>query len=172
MFSALVGKETKTELLDATQALKLRGVDQSHHQLAFIGVGLQTNDVMNWIAIDAFRHCANLNRERRAWRKLVYKIYMIFRIKPYRRRRASQLDLRLAFLDFPIFLYLNYSPCPGPRELTLRILRESPKLACGHGICQKPARRRLFIAARFGILFGAVKKRVFFTGGAASLSSS
>jgi hypothetical protein len=25
---------------------------------------LQTNDVVNWIAIDAFRHCANLSRTR------------------------------------------------------------------------------------------------------------
>jgi hypothetical protein len=23
---------------------------------------LQTNDVVNWIAVDAFGHCANLNR--------------------------------------------------------------------------------------------------------------
>src|SRR5215216_2541150 len=66
MFRALVSVETKTELLDAAQALKLLGVDQSHHQLAFIGVSLQTDDVVNWIAIDAFRHCANINRTERA----------------------------------------------------------------------------------------------------------
>jgi hypothetical protein len=51
-------------LLDAAQALKLRGVDQSHHQLSFIGVCLETDDVVNWIAIDAFSHCANLNRRK------------------------------------------------------------------------------------------------------------
>ena len=62
MFRALVSVETETELLDAAQTLKLRSVDQSHHQLAFIGVSLETDDVVNWIAIDAFRHCANINR--------------------------------------------------------------------------------------------------------------
>jgi hypothetical protein len=30
---------------------------------------LQTDDVVNWIAIDAFSHCANLNR-----RKMIAKI--------------------------------------------------------------------------------------------------
>jgi hypothetical protein len=54
-------------LLDATQTLKLRSVNQSHHQLAFIGISLETDDVVNWIAIDAFRHCANLNTLLPAW---------------------------------------------------------------------------------------------------------
>src|SRR6185295_15455122 len=65
MFRALISVETETELLDAAQTLKLRSVDQSHHQLAFIGISLETNDVVNWIAIDAFRHCANINRTER-----------------------------------------------------------------------------------------------------------
>jgi hypothetical protein len=43
-------------LFDATQSLKLRRVDQAHHQLAFIRICLQANDVVNWIAVDAFRH--------------------------------------------------------------------------------------------------------------------
>ena len=63
MFRALVREETETELFDTAQTLKLRSVDQSHHQLAFIGVSLETNDVMNWIAIDAFRHWANISRQ-------------------------------------------------------------------------------------------------------------
>src|SRR5690349_13951725 len=62
MFGALICEKTKAELLDATQTLKLRGIDQAHHQFAFIRVSLQTNDVVNWIAVDAFGHCANLNR--------------------------------------------------------------------------------------------------------------
>ena len=71
MLRALVGVETETELLDAAQTLKLRSVDQSHHQLAFIGISLETNDVVNWIAIDAFRHCANINRQMRAGSQVV-----------------------------------------------------------------------------------------------------
>ena len=65
MFRTLVGVETETELLDAAQTLKLGSVDQSHHQLPFIGISLETDDVVNWIAIDAFRHCANINRTER-----------------------------------------------------------------------------------------------------------
>src|SRR5215203_6453745 len=67
MFRALISVETETELLDAAQTLKLRSVDQSHHQLAFIGISLETDDVVNWIAIDAFRHCANINRQTLDW---------------------------------------------------------------------------------------------------------
>ena len=67
MFRALVSVETETELLDAAQTLKLRSVDQSHHQLAFIGISLETDDVVNWITIDAFRHWANINRQALGW---------------------------------------------------------------------------------------------------------
>src|SRR6185369_17107428 len=113
MFRALVSIETKTELLDAAQTLKLRSVDQPHHQLAFIGISLETNDVVNWIAIDAFRHCANINRQRRSWSQVVLqdlhdfsglscKISNSFPAHPHR-------CLRLIFLDFPIFLDLNRS---------------------------------------------------------------
>src|SRR5215212_6049513 len=56
MLRALVRVETKTELFDAAQALKLGSINQSHHQLAFVGISLQTDDIVNWIAIDAFRH--------------------------------------------------------------------------------------------------------------------
>ena len=55
MFCALIGVESEPELLDAPQSLKLRRVDQTHHQLAFIRVGAKANDVVNGIAIDAFR---------------------------------------------------------------------------------------------------------------------
>ena len=54
MLCALVGEETQTKLFDATKALKLRGIDQPHHQLTFIGVSAQSNYVVNWIAIDSF----------------------------------------------------------------------------------------------------------------------
>ena len=47
-------------MFDATQSLELRRIDQSHHQLAFVGIGLQPNDVVNWIAIDAFSHYNDL----------------------------------------------------------------------------------------------------------------
>ena len=56
MLRALVSVESESELLDASQSLKFRRVDQTHHQLAFVGVGAKTNDVMNRIAIDSFGH--------------------------------------------------------------------------------------------------------------------
>src|SRR6266536_3143891 len=55
---ALVGIETETELLNASQSLKFGRVDQTHHQLAFICVGAKANDVVNRIAIDSFGHAA------------------------------------------------------------------------------------------------------------------
>src|SRR4029079_5294721 len=111
MLCALISEETETELLDAAQTLKLRSVDQSHHQLAFIGISLETDDVVNWIAIDAFRHCANINRQSPSWEEnrlqdspdfsgLMCKFSNSLPVQPHR-------CLRLIFLDFPIFLDLN-----------------------------------------------------------------
>jgi len=54
MLSALVGEKTQTKLFDATKSLKLRGIDQPHHQLTFFRVSAQSNYVVNWIAIDSF----------------------------------------------------------------------------------------------------------------------
>ena len=56
MFRALISVETQTELFDASQSLKLRRVDQTHHQLAFVCIGAKANDVVDRIAIDSFRH--------------------------------------------------------------------------------------------------------------------
>ena len=56
MFRALIGIEAQAELLDASQSLKLARVDQTHHQLAFIGIGAKANDVVDRIAIDSFGH--------------------------------------------------------------------------------------------------------------------
>src|SRR6266436_5462169 len=53
VFCSLVGVQTKTQLLDATQSLKIRRVDQTNHQSAFGAVVAQRNDVMNRIAIDS-----------------------------------------------------------------------------------------------------------------------
>src|SRR4051794_27544554 len=110
MLRALVREETKTELLDAAQTLKLRSVDQSHHQLAFIGIGLQTNDVVNWIAIDAFRHCANINRTERGSAGSTSLKSLFMEGDPGAAAFGSVRPLRLKFLDFPIFLDLNGSP--------------------------------------------------------------
>src|SRR5882724_3513081 len=60
VFRALVGVEPEAQLLDASQPLKLRCVDQVHDQGAFVVVGAKPNDVVNWIAIDSFRHGAIL----------------------------------------------------------------------------------------------------------------
>jgi hypothetical protein len=54
MLCALVSVEPESELLDASQSLKFRRVDQTPHQLAFVGIGAKANDVMNRIAIDSF----------------------------------------------------------------------------------------------------------------------
>ena len=53
VFCSLVGIETKAQLLDATQPLKIRRVDQTNHQPAFGAVVAQRNDVMNRIAINS-----------------------------------------------------------------------------------------------------------------------
>ena len=62
VFRALISVESEAELFDASQSLKFRRVDQTHHQLAFDRVGAKTNDVVNRIAIDSFRQ--NLFSER------------------------------------------------------------------------------------------------------------
>jgi hypothetical protein len=43
------------------------------------------------------------------------------------------------FLDFPIFLDLIEQGGPIAATLSLRILSESSKKACGHGNCEIPA---------------------------------
>src|SRR5215203_5530231 len=73
--------------------------------------------------------------------KSFYEIYRIF--------RNEQACVRLRFLDFPIFLDSNSIADPIQSLLTLRILRESSKLVCGHGICQTPAGRSLFLSRSF-----------------------
>src|SRR5712671_5793823 len=50
---ALVSVQTQAKLLDATQPLKLRRVDQTNHQLAFGAVVAQRNDVVDRIAINS-----------------------------------------------------------------------------------------------------------------------
>jgi hypothetical protein len=82
VFRALVCIETKTELLDATQALKFCGINQAHHQLTFVRVGLQPDDVVNGIAVNAFCHCG----------------------PKYITAASGNQRERLKFLDFPIFL--------------------------------------------------------------------
>ena len=52
----LIGVERKPQLLDAAQTLKLGRVDQTHHQLSFAAIGAKTDDVMDRIAVDTFRH--------------------------------------------------------------------------------------------------------------------
>lgn len=55
MLSSLVSVEAESELLDTSESLEFRSVNQTHHQFAFIGVRAKANDVVNGIAIDAFR---------------------------------------------------------------------------------------------------------------------
>jgi hypothetical protein len=57
---ALVSVKAEPELFDAPQALKLNRVNQAHHQLTLAIVGAKANDVVNWIAIDSFRHFGGL----------------------------------------------------------------------------------------------------------------
>src|SRR5829696_2717891 len=115
MFSALVSIKPETELLDASQTLKLRSVNQPHHQLAFIRVSLKTDDVVNWIAVDAFGHCANINREMRGWRKVVLPDLQDFSgltCRPCLNLvnlstavfEESPARISVEILDFPIFL--------------------------------------------------------------------
>src|SRR5882672_1755509 len=52
---SLVGVQIKAKLLDATQPLKFRRVDQTNHQPAVCAVVAQRNDVVNRIAINSLR---------------------------------------------------------------------------------------------------------------------
>ena len=56
MLGSLISVETKSKLFDATQALKLRRVDQSNHQLALGVIVTQRNDVVDGIAVDSLWH--------------------------------------------------------------------------------------------------------------------
>ena len=53
VLGSLVGIQTKAKLLDATQPLKFRRVDQTNQQPAFCAVVAQRDDVMNRIAVDS-----------------------------------------------------------------------------------------------------------------------
>src|SRR6266540_4938981 len=66
---ALVGIESETELLNASQSLKFGRVDQTHHQLAFVGIGAKANDVVDRIAIDSFRHWQVVNTRKKVERQ-------------------------------------------------------------------------------------------------------
>jgi hypothetical protein len=48
-----IGIKAKPKLLDATQALKLGRIDQAHHQLSFVGIGAEADNVVDRIPIDA-----------------------------------------------------------------------------------------------------------------------
>src|SRR6266536_4254956 len=56
MFGALIGIKAETELLDAPQTLELRCIDQTDHQSSVVCDQIQTNDVVDRIAIDSFGH--------------------------------------------------------------------------------------------------------------------
>ena len=58
MLRALICVEAKPKLLNATQPLKFRRVDQPNHQLPFGAVVAQRNDVVDWIAIDSLGQLA------------------------------------------------------------------------------------------------------------------
>src|SRR5436853_7811060 len=51
MLCALICIKGEAQLLDTTQALKLRRVNQARHQLSFVCVGTKTNDVVDRVAV-------------------------------------------------------------------------------------------------------------------------
>lgn len=53
MLCALISVETETELLDATEPLKFRRVDQANHEPALGIVLAQGNNVVDGIAVDS-----------------------------------------------------------------------------------------------------------------------
>jgi hypothetical protein len=69
----------------------------------------------------------------------------------------------LKFLDFPIFLDLTGKKIGDRSPSSREILQETGLRAGGHGICQNPARRGLFLTARYGILLVLPQKRVMRT---------
>ena len=54
MLSSLISVETKSQLLDPPQSLKLGRIDQADHQASFDAVVAQRNDVVNRIPIDSW----------------------------------------------------------------------------------------------------------------------
>src|ERR1700730_1693935 len=53
VLGSLIGVQTKAKLLDATEPLKLRRIDQANHQSAFGAIVAQRDDVVNRIAINS-----------------------------------------------------------------------------------------------------------------------
>ncbi len=60
MLRALIGIKAEAQLLNTSQSLKFRGVNQTHHQLAFVSIGAKADDVVNRIAIDALSQIVKL----------------------------------------------------------------------------------------------------------------
>jgi hypothetical protein len=54
MFSALISEMRESELSNPPQSLKLSRIDEADKQFSFRRIGLQTNDVMNRIAVNFF----------------------------------------------------------------------------------------------------------------------
>jgi hypothetical protein len=55
MLRRLIGKMRQTELANAPQTLKFGGVDQPDKQPSCLRIGLETNDVVNRIAVNFLR---------------------------------------------------------------------------------------------------------------------
>jgi hypothetical protein len=56
MLCALISIERESQLLDPAQALKFSRVNETHHQAPFGPVSAKANNIVNRIAVDAFRH--------------------------------------------------------------------------------------------------------------------
>ena len=54
VFRTLIGIKSEAQLLDPSQSLEIRRIDQTHHQLAFATISAKANNVVDRIAIDSF----------------------------------------------------------------------------------------------------------------------
>src|SRR5687767_13162384 len=52
MFRRLISKMRESELADSPQALKFRRIDETRKKPSFRRIGLQTNDIVNRIAVN------------------------------------------------------------------------------------------------------------------------
>ena len=62
VFGGLICEIRQTKLPDPSEPLEFRRVDERNDQLAFSGVGVNTNDVMYRIAVDPFSHWVTISR--------------------------------------------------------------------------------------------------------------
>src|SRR5215213_11630615 len=151
MLSALIGKQCQTELLDAPETLKLSRIDQPNHQLAFIRVGFQTNNIVHRIAVNFFQ-------KPQTSRLLIPSLYGAFRPTQtfYSRLLIKLVDLMDKYSDYWKFIGNNLSGLKIGRARS-RVSRRAFCLII-KDLCRIYRRRKLWLSNC--IYFRAIRPKV------------